>query len=233
MDSYAIDTERVFETPEGVDLSLRLAGPAPRAQAWFVDFLLRLAVYIALIFILPKFGNFGLALYLISLFAMEWLYPVVFELAWDGSTPGKRWLGLRVVMDNGTPITGSASLLRNLLRVVDFAPFMYGFGLLAMLFNRDFKRWGDMAAGTIVVYFKSPTRTIPLLPYDAREPPFDSAPEEQQAIVRFAECQSRLSSERKIELAEIMSPLLECKGDAAVAQMCQYARWFVGRERSG
>jgi uncharacterized RDD family membrane protein YckC len=129
-------------------------------------------VYIGLIFILPKFGNFGLALFRISLFAMEWFYPVVFELAWKGSTPGKRWLGLRVVMDNGTPITGRASLLRNLLRVVDFAPFMYGFGLLAMLFNRDFKRWGDMAAGTIVVYFKSPTHTRPLLPYYAREPPF-------------------------------------------------------------
>lgn len=230
MDSYAIDTERVFETPEGVDLSLRLAGPASRAQAWFVDFLLRLAVYIALIFILPKFGNFGLALYLISLFAMEWLYPVVFELAWNGSTPGKRWLGLRVVMDNGTPITGSASLLRNLLRVVDFAPFMYGFGLLAMLFNRDFKRWGDMAAGTIVVYFNSPIHAAPLLPYDGQEPSFDCSPDEQQAIVRFAERHSRLSTERTIELAEILSPLTERKGEAAVTQMFQFARWFVGRE---
>ena len=60
---------------------------------------------------------------MILLFALEWLYPVVFELTPSGATPGKRVFGLRVVMDNGLPVTPAASMTRNLLRAADFLPF--------------------------------------------------------------------------------------------------------------
>ena len=83
---------------------------------------------------------------LVLLFAIEWLYPVVFELLPWAATPGKRALDLRVVMDTGLPVTPAASLTRNLLRAADFMPMLFAFGLLSMLLRRDFKRLGDLAA---------------------------------------------------------------------------------------
>ena len=89
---------------------------------------------------------------LILFFALEWLYPVAFELSRWGATPGKRVMGLKVVMDSGLPITPAASFTRNLLRVADFLPMLYGFALASMLIRKDFKRLGDIAAATLVVY---------------------------------------------------------------------------------
>ncbi len=77
---------------------------------------------------------------------------MVFELSRSGSTPGKRVFRLRVVMDNGLPITPGASLTRNLLRVADFLPFLFGFAIVSMLLRKDCKRLGDIAAATLVVH---------------------------------------------------------------------------------
>ena len=83
---------------------------------------------------------------------LEWFYPVIFELTLSGATPGKRVFGLKVVMDNGLPITPAASITRNLLRTADFLPFFYGFAIVSMLTRRDCKRLGDIAAATMVVH---------------------------------------------------------------------------------
>ena len=107
-------------------------------------------------------GGIGIAFLLILFFALEWFYPVVFELTPSGATPGKRVFGLRVVMDNGLPVTAAASLTRNLLRVADFLPFGYGFAIVSMLLRRDCKRLGDIAAGTIVVHEPRPVPRIEL-----------------------------------------------------------------------
>ena len=101
--SNPIDTLRVLETPEGVDLSLHLAGPVPRAAAFVLDLLVRTAVYLALAPLLALAGV-GTGLLLLALFLLEWFYPVFFELA-RGATPGKRALGLLVVHDDGTPVS--------------------------------------------------------------------------------------------------------------------------------
>jgi uncharacterized RDD family membrane protein YckC len=77
-------------------------------------------------------------------------YYFFFEWLWDGQTPGKRWLGLRVVQTSGMPITVWESLTRNLLRTVDFLPGFYGAGALVALINPLNRRIGDMVAGTIV-----------------------------------------------------------------------------------
>jgi hypothetical protein len=76
----------------------------------------------------------------------------VFELLPGAATPGKRALGLQVMMDTGLPVTPSAAVTRNLLRVADFMPVAFAFGLLAMLLRSDFKRLGDIVAGTLVVH---------------------------------------------------------------------------------
>jgi hypothetical protein len=60
-----------------------------------------------------------------------------------------------VVMDSGLPLTPGASVIRNLLRAADFLPFLYAAGAACMLLRADFKRLGDIAAGTLVVYAES------------------------------------------------------------------------------
>jgi uncharacterized RDD family membrane protein YckC len=86
---------------------------------------------------------------------------VLFELSPWAATPGKRALGLKVVMDDGLPVTPAASLIRNLLRAADFLPFLYAAGLISMLVRADFKRLGDLAAGHVVVHVADPSHAEP------------------------------------------------------------------------
>ena len=155
-----LDTVVCAATPQGTRLELRPAGLTARCYAFLLDTLIKLAVF-CLFQILTLFaGGIGIAVTLIVLLALEWFYPVVFELSRWGATPGKRSLGLRVVMDNGLPLTPPASLIRNLLRVADFLPFLYGFAIVSMLVRRDFKRLGDLAAATLVVYAERPAARV-------------------------------------------------------------------------
>ncbi len=217
-----LDTVHTFETPEGVDLSLRVAGPLPRALAWVLDTLIRYTVLFALSMVLLPLAELGIGTFLIMLFLMEWFYPVLFEVT-RGATPGKKAMGLAVVHDNGTPIGWPASLIRNLLRVIDFFPVMYGLGLLSMLINRQFKRLGDLAAGTLVVYVEAAARADSVIGAEARALPVPLAVEEQRALLDFAERSATLAPGRVEELAEIIS---EERGPAAVQTVLGYARWL-------
>ena len=114
--------------------------------------MIRLAILYAVAIVAALMAGLGAALMLILFFVLEWFYPVVFELTLSGATPGKRVFGLKVVMDNGLPVTPAASITRNLLRAADFLPFFYGFAIVSMLMRRDCKRLGDIAAATMVVH---------------------------------------------------------------------------------
>lgn len=85
-------------------------------------------------------------------FIFLWGYYVFFEMLWNGQSPGKRWVKLRVIRTDGTPITLSESIIRNLVRLVDFMPAYYGVGVIAMFLNDQARRLGDLAAGTLVVH---------------------------------------------------------------------------------
>ncbi|MCV6611186.1 MAG: RDD family protein, partial [Amphritea sp.] len=159
--SELTDTVRTHETPEGIRLQLRMAGPVVRACAWAIDALIRVVLYGLIGAMFSFFGGVGTAVMLILFFLLEWFYPVVFEIT-SGATPGKKAMGLVVIHDNGTPISFVASFARNLLRAADFLPFLYAAGLLSMLMNRDFKRLGDLAAGTLVVYKELPVERHPI-----------------------------------------------------------------------
>lgn len=224
-----LDTSRTFETPEGIDLGLSVAGPVVRAQAWLIDLIIRIAIYVGLGIILNMMGDFGTGVWLIVIFVTEWFYPVLFEMLKNGATPGKKRMQIRVINDNGTPINWSASILRNLLRVVDIMPFFYGFGLCSILISRDFKRLGDIAANTLVVY-SDPDTKQPTLPKKQPLAPKQALKlEEQRAILEFSERSARLSPERCAELAEILEPLTEKQGSASVEQLHRYANWLQGR----
>lgn len=145
------DSRFPYETPEGIQIFLPIAGPMPRAMAWLIDLMIRGVVYMIAAAILAIFDKVGMGLLLIITFFMEWLYPTLFEVL-KGATPGKKSMNLHVCMDDGTALTWQAGLTRNLLRTIDFLPFFYAFGVVATLSNDRFKRLGDIVANTIVVY---------------------------------------------------------------------------------
>lgn len=224
-----LDTRRSIETPEGVELGLRLAGPVVRGYAWMIDLLIRFAVYTALGTVISIFGAFGQGLYFIIIFLMEWFYPVVFELYNNGATPGKRSMGIKVVHDDGTEVILQSSLLRNLLRSVDFLPLFYGVGLISMLFTRDFKRLGDITAGTIVVYQDKLSEASDIVSLAPKTPPVPLAPLEQKAIIQYAERVKLFTPQRSSELANILEDVTHEKDEKAVQSILQYANWMMGR----
>ena len=147
-----LDTVREIETPEGVSLRLRAAGAFSRAQAWLLDLGLRAIVYSTAVGIFAALGRGGTGLALLLLFALTWGYNVVCEVWFHGQTLGKRALGLRVVSADGTPVTLLPSITRNLLRVVDGLPGIYGVGLVCGMIDPSARRIGDIVAGTLVVH---------------------------------------------------------------------------------
>jgi len=227
-----LDTLRHVETPEGITLTLRVAGPVARALAYGVDSLVKYGALLGLMLVLAWLGQAGLGVWLIALFLIEWFYPVLFEVYAAGATPGKKALGLQVVHANGGPVDWPAALIRNLLRAVDFLPMFYGFGLVAMLSNRDFQRLGDLAAGTVVVYRRSPAKPPALPPGSALPPPLPLSLAEQQGLIAFAERGLALNSERQAELAELLTDYTGgLRGIVAVERLHAHARWLVGEHQ--
>ena len=142
-------------TPEGVSLELPLAGVGSRFVALLVDSLLQVLVFAAVIVAARRRRRRRLRRrarsLAVTVFALLFVYPVAFELASRGRTPGKRWSSLRVVCDDGSPVTFRASALRNLVRLVDLLPGLYLVGAIAIFATRTNQRLGDLAAGTLVV----------------------------------------------------------------------------------
>lgn len=228
-----LDTSHRIATPEGVELSLRLAGPVARALAWAIDFLWRFALFIILIMLFSPFQRVGTGLILLSLFALEWLVPAWFEVV-IGATPGKRALGLRVLRDDGTALNWRAALTRNVLRWADFLPIAYFGGLLAMLANARFKRLGDWVAGTIVVYDEQSVQRRQIPDVEPLMPPYALKLGEQRAIIDYAERAPHLSRERAAELAALAGPLVaDCPRPQAPERLLAYASHYVGRRSEG
>jgi len=225
-----LDTAREVPTPEGIELSLRLAGPVSRALAWLIDLIVRLVGFGALSVALGMLGKLGMALTLMLWFALEWLYPSAFEVWGRGATPGKRSLGLIVLHDDGTPVRLSASLTRNLLRAIDFFPLLYGVGLLTMLLNRDFKRLGDIAAGTVVVYREPAVRHAAVPNAPPTPPPMPLTLDEQRTVLDYATRAGTLTQERAEELA-LLAPRLSGTQDGALARtrLLSIANFLIGR----
>jgi uncharacterized RDD family membrane protein YckC len=139
-------------TPEGVEIELTLAGLGSRFIASLIDFLIRLLPLIALLVLLdPTDSALGAAIFALVEFGMQFFYNVLFEVLGGGRTPGKRSVGVRVVRTGGRPVTFVRSMLRNIVRIVDYLPGFYLVGMLAIFITNNNQRLGDLAAGTLVV----------------------------------------------------------------------------------
>lgn len=224
-----LDTLRHVETPEGLALNLRSAGVVPRAYAWLLDLGVRLGVLVGLATVFSLMGKAGSGLMLVSMFLVYWAYPIVFEVLRDGQTLGKRVMGLRVINDNGTPITWVPSIVRNLLRTVDMLPFGYGFGLLSSLLDENGRRLGDLAAGTMVVYAERGAPRLPAPAAAAIAPALPLRQDEQGAIVAFAERSPHMTLERQAELAELLEPVTGTRGSGSVQAVLGLANYLLGR----
>jgi uncharacterized RDD family membrane protein YckC len=224
-----LDTVARVETPEGIALKLRTAGVVPRALAWAIDFMIRLALIWVVALVVAMLGESGFGIYLLALFSIYWLYPVLFEVLRDGQTLGKKALSLRVVLANGTPVTWTASIVRNLLRVVDMLPLGYGFGVVAMLIDSGNRRLGDLVAGTVVVHVESSRAHLAAPNVPIVHPPLPLPLAERAAIVAFAERAPQLTAERQQELAALLAPLTGTAGALGVQRLLGMAGAILGR----
>jgi uncharacterized RDD family membrane protein YckC len=227
-----LDTAVAAETPEGIVLELRPAGLSARFYAFLFDWAIRFAIIYAAAMVAAFLGGIGLAFWIILIFALEWFYPVVFELSPSGATPGKRIFRLKVVMDNGLPVTPAASLARNLLRAADFLPFGYGVAIVSMLLRPDCKRLGDLAAATLVVHEAPAVPGIALANVAPVAPARSLTPEDQAAVMALAARAPTLTVERLDELAALAAAV---SGDAGRAgplvtrRVLGVAQWLLGK----
>jgi uncharacterized RDD family membrane protein YckC len=227
-----LDTLVAAETPEGILLELRPAGLSARFYAFLLDWLLRLVVAYIAGLAAAFMGGFGTGFWLLLFFLLEWFYPVVFELSRSGATPGKSVVGIKVVMDDGLPITPAASFTRNLLRVADFLPFVFGAAIVSMLLRNDCKRLGDLAAATLVVHQPQRPPKVKLDGVAPVAPVVPLAAGDQAAIVALAARAPTLTGERLDELAALAAAV---SGDAGKAgpnvtrRVLGVAQWAMGR----
>jgi uncharacterized RDD family membrane protein YckC len=174
--SQIIETEEtlIIETPERVPLAFALASIGNRFLAVAIDHFIQYFTIFVVAWTFLSISGFGeavdggdayslvqempkwtIALMIIALFLIFAGYFVFFEWLWNGQTPGKRLLKLRVIREDGRPITLWEAMARNLLRLFDTFPGfvvpVYSIGLITIFMSRRDQRLGDMFAGTVVI----------------------------------------------------------------------------------
>ncbi len=247
----SFDQQVDVETPEQVVLSYTLAGVGARAAAAIVDFLVVALIIVAFIFslsLLAKLGQPGpkptpeesstwaVAIFILVIFALEWGYYVLFEALWDGQTPGKRLLHIRVVQDGGYSVSFGASAVRNIARIIDGQPgFVYGVGVVAVALNKSGKRLGDMMAGTFVVQERiehAPVIASAAPSADTATPVMASlSASEYELLERFLSRAPSLAPERLALLSDRLSVKLAPHLPNDAVPMLDRLRTLYARER--
>jgi uncharacterized RDD family membrane protein YckC len=162
--------ELTITTPEHVPIRLEPAGAGSRFLALLIDSFIVAAISSTLGSVLSMLLPRGVAVALgITLnFVLTWGWHVFFETRKQGRTPGKRALKLRVIDARGLPVSLYQSLVRNIVRVLDFAPAFYGIGAIAVLLTPTRRRLGDLVADTLVIRESQPAALTPAHAADRR-----------------------------------------------------------------
>lgn len=162
-----IDSKIDVVTPENIAFRYQAAGPFRRLPAFLIDLAIRTGVLVVIyLFFAFALGILGTAVFVVSLFVIEWFYGGVFETYWNGQTPGKWIMRIRVLRTDGQPIDGMQAVMRNILRFVDMMPLVplpiagaplipivptFLIGLITPMCNGRYQRLGDVVCGTMVV----------------------------------------------------------------------------------
>lgn len=226
-----MDRRLDVRTPERIAFSYELAGLGSRFLAVGIDLLLQILVLILLIVGIglavahaptikamgstPEMKRFVENVLIGSLvfvvFIIFFGYFILFEALWNGRTPGKSALGIRVVRDGGFPIDFTAAVVRNLVRVGEFAFGVYVLAGISALLSTENKRIGDFAAGTIVVRDGASDFAAALREVNAQAPEPAYAPtgfvsgEERALIHRFLERRETLEIPKRESLAAALA----------------------------
>jgi uncharacterized RDD family membrane protein YckC len=152
-----------IDTPEQIALEFSLATVGSRFLALAVDTLVQIGCGLVLFagvglgafaasFTPAQAGSWFLAAVVLGLFIIYYGYFAIFESVWNGQTPGKRFIGLRVIHVSGRPVSVFEAILRNMVRVADQLPGIYAIGIISVFVTQRSQRLGDLAAGTVVVH---------------------------------------------------------------------------------
>src|SRR5579863_6768260 len=170
-DAARLFDKHTIDTPEQLQLDFAVAGIGSRFLALLIDSLIETLVVIVVAILIPVLVQGGIrgispvwlaAGFLVFFFLIYFGYYAIFEIVWNGQTPGKRIIGIRVVKDSGRPLTATETIGRNLLRIVDSLPGFYAIGILVAVLNSRNKRLGDLVAGSLVVRESSLTSIKPV-----------------------------------------------------------------------
>jgi uncharacterized RDD family membrane protein YckC len=237
-----------LDTPERIVFDHPLAGPFRRFTAYLIDLGLLVVLMLAALLIsmvVSGGSQSSLGPAFVAFFLLTWGYGAFWEGLFNGQTPGKRALGLRVVTQRGVPITTVQAVLRNLVGTVDgLIPFFFLTGLASMLLTRRFQRLGDLAAGTMVVIEERRSR-LGLIRISVRDPRvreiLDRLPVRiaagstlARALSDYVRRRHRIGRDRREELAKPMARMLRARfglhdDEPADAVLCAvYHRVFLG-----
>src|SRR5215210_483460 len=142
--------EVTITTPEHVPIRLEPAGVGSRFLSTMIDATIVLAasIFTGTLLRMALPAGIAVALTITINFLLTWGWHVFFEVRKQGRTPGKRALRLRVIDARGLPVSLYQSLVRNIVRALDFAPAFYGIGAIALLVSSTRRRLGDIIADT-------------------------------------------------------------------------------------
>ena len=188
-----------IDTPESVDLALEPVGLGSRFLAALIDAVIQYAVILAVLLVAAPslavwaelgayfdlIGSAVLAILLLVVALLFFLYKLLFEAFWNGQTMGKRVAGIRVVQVSGMPVTFLQVVIRNLLRIIDYLPSYYLIGSICVLATGRRQRLGDLAAGTVVVRDRPAER--PVVPTALSRPPHTDLNRLREHVLRLSE----------------------------------------------
>jgi uncharacterized membrane protein SpoIIM required for sporulation/uncharacterized RDD family membrane protein YckC len=209
------------ETPEHVTLDLEIAGVGSRALAALIDVLILVGATLGGLLLLGlvagsgvTLGSLGGAALLLIGFALWNGYFILFEGLRQGQTPGKRFVGIRVVGDTGNAVGFAAAVARNLMRIADFLPPPYLIGALLVALHPRGKRLGDIVAGTVVARdrpaeaaVRAPHRSRPTAPPAVVQIP-ELTDGEFHVLAEFANRQGQLTPPARVRLASAIAARL-------------------------
>jgi uncharacterized RDD family membrane protein YckC len=224
------EADYLISTLENVDLHLELAGLGNRVLACLVDTLLTYLLVGLVIAATMAMGVFiensplskemriitwlsVMGASILIAFSILFGYFIYFEAVWTGQTPGKKMLGIRVVEENGQPISVAAAFIRNLLRIIDTGFALIG--LVVIWIEPKEKRLGDLAAGTIVIRERKQSQPhLLMVNIRADQPLLDAgliSPAEYELTADFLSRRKELDEQARLRLAEQLSSYFQKK----------------------
>ncbi|MDR2468694.1 MAG: RDD family protein [Spirochaetaceae bacterium] len=230
-----LDTTISALTPEGIEYTLYPAGLAARGTAYALDIAVQwtLIISAALIFSTFLFDAIGFWFILLLMFVVEWFYQTLCDILFQGQSLGKRIIGIRVVQSDGSPVEGGASFLRNLLRFADTFLMLYHIAVLSISLSGGFRRIGDFAANTLVVYtanarFVLQKNCLSQTSICAISPPRPLSLIEKQTLITFAGRYSLLGRNRADEIVKPWTSALGWQPFATASPATSPSEYVLG-----